>query len=268
MPIPHTAQTARKSSNPNGSANNRLPSLPSPPSSQPAAPPGRVPGSYNPKPPSKVMALDYANSAAFAHATQTGVPPRAINVPVAGSSHARPLPGAGALNSKPTISGIGKVVVPGDDDFNTALAAEITNPYGYEPTKSKDDAAREMQDLFAGAMTPDDPEAEQIAFDEKEAKVKGLADNITLKAHQVISRKWMREREEGKKAGGILADDMGWVIFSHIVAVVGSAMRPYGVASTVVGDANDVLLQAWKDPPIDSPHRGWTGEGTGTNTVS
>ncbi|CDO71519.1 hypothetical protein BN946_scf184910.g18 [Trametes cinnabarina] len=39
--------------------------------------------------------------------------------------------------------------------------------------------------------------------------VDGFRDNIRLLPHQVKSRKWMAERETGKKTGGILADDMG-----------------------------------------------------------
>ena len=50
---------------------------------------------------------------------------------------------------------------------------------------------------------------ENTAIDMSEAIVPGFTDGITLFPHQVIGRNWMRERETGKKNGGILADDMG-----------------------------------------------------------
>ncbi|EJD52040.1 hypothetical protein AURDEDRAFT_98801 [Auricularia subglabra TFB-10046 SS5] len=46
-------------------------------------------------------------------------------------------------------------------------------------------------------------------FDPEDAIVDGFQEHIKLLPHQIIGRKWMREREEGKKFGGILADDMG-----------------------------------------------------------
>ena len=46
-------------------------------------------------------------------------------------------------------------------------------------------------------------------FSEEDMVVPGFSDNIRLLPHQVTGRKWMAERESGKKMGGILADDMG-----------------------------------------------------------
>jgi hypothetical protein len=42
-----------------------------------------------------------------------------------------------------------------------------------------------------------------------QALVEGFRDGIVLMPHQVLGRAWMKERETGKKTGGILADDMG-----------------------------------------------------------
>jgi SNF2 family DNA or RNA helicase len=52
----------------------------------------------------------------------------------------------------------------------------------------------------------DDKETE---IDMKLAKVNGFRDDILLLPHQVLGRAWMADREDGKKLGGILADDMG-----------------------------------------------------------
>jgi hypothetical protein len=42
--------------------------------------------------------------------------------------------------------------------------------------------------------------------------VPGFRENIRLMPHQVLGRQWMRDREDvtKKRAGGILADDMGY----------------------------------------------------------
>lgn len=45
-------------------------------------------------------------------------------------------------------------------------------------------------------------------IDEEDQIVQGFADGIRLKPWQVQGRFWMKEREEGKKRGGILADDV------------------------------------------------------------
>lgn len=42
--------------------------------------------------------------------------------------------------------------------------------------------------------------------------VRGFREDIVLLPHQVVARSWMRERETGNNFGGILADEMGYVI--------------------------------------------------------
>ena len=46
---------------------------------------------------------------------------------------------------------------------------------------------------------------------EEDAIVPGFREGIRLLPHQIVGRAWMKDRETGKKAGGILADDMGCV---------------------------------------------------------
>ncbi|BEJ17181.1 hypothetical protein CspHIS471_0605820 [Cutaneotrichosporon sp. HIS471] len=67
------------------------------------------------------------------------------------------------------------------------------------------DADEEMRELLAGAVGDgeDDPGKEGDDI------VEGFAKDIKLMPHQVRGVRWMRERESGRKRGGILADDMG-----------------------------------------------------------
>jgi hypothetical protein len=113
----------------------------------------------------------------------------------------RPPTGPGAPFKPPTMlasSGGGvtedgsgekfNIEVGGDDDFRT-------NP---------DDAQRALKELVEGAIGASDLEG----VDMKDATVKGFREGITLMPHQIQGRAWMRERETGKKCGGILADDV------------------------------------------------------------
>ncbi|KII91481.1 hypothetical protein PLICRDRAFT_51622 [Plicaturopsis crispa FD-325 SS-3] len=67
------------------------------------------------------------------------------------------------------------------------------------------DAENALRDLVAGSYTGED----EVAVEDDDAIVEGFRDGVELLPHQVIGRAWMRERESGKKCGGILADDMG-----------------------------------------------------------
>ncbi|KAI0692705.1 SNF2 family N-terminal domain-containing protein [Cytidiella melzeri] len=49
----------------------------------------------------------------------------------------------------------------------------------------------------------------QQDIDMADAIVPGFREGIMLLPHQVVGRKWMADRESGKRTGGILADDMG-----------------------------------------------------------
>ena len=79
----------------------------------------------------------------------------------------------------------------------------------YDPKKSSHDAEKDLKDLFQQSFDGHEDDKDGVALDMSESIVEGFRDGITLLPHQVIGRRWMRERETGKKLGGILADDMG-----------------------------------------------------------
>lgn len=68
------------------------------------------------------------------------------------------------------------------------------------------DTEKALKELMSGSMND-----EEADIDMTEATVKGFKENIRLLPHQVIGKKWMKEREDvtHKRYGGILADDMG-----------------------------------------------------------
>ncbi|KAK7040722.1 hypothetical protein VNI00_009628 [Paramarasmius palmivorus] len=77
--------------------------------------------------------------------------------------------------------------------------------YTYTPPA---EAEKALRDLMGGAMNEDSVE---VHFNEDDAIVDGFKDEIRLLPHQIVGRKWMKEREDPKQKrfGGILADDMG-----------------------------------------------------------
>ena len=87
------------------------------------------------------------------------------------------------------------------EDFDMRVA-EATVEYAV----SKEDAEKALQDLISDAGSSIDQD-----IDMSEAIVPGFKEGIKLLPHQVIGRKWMADRESGKRSGGILADDMGCV---------------------------------------------------------
>jgi hypothetical protein len=72
------------------------------------------------------------------------------------------------------------------------------------------EAEKALRDLMSGGMNVD----VETEIDMEDAFVKGFQDGIELLPHQVLGRAWMRDREDvtKKRTGGILADDMGYVI--------------------------------------------------------
>ncbi|TFY65094.1 hypothetical protein EVG20_g5717 [Dentipellis fragilis] len=80
----------------------------------------------------------------------------------------------------------------------------------YDPIKGSADAEKDLKDLLQQTFDGrEEGEGEGEPIDMSEAIVEGFKDGITLLPHQVVGRRWMAERESGKKTGGILADDMG-----------------------------------------------------------
>ncbi|KAG9313720.1 hypothetical protein JVU11DRAFT_6070 [Chiua virens] len=75
----------------------------------------------------------------------------------------------------------------------------------HDPLMSASEAEKALHALVEDTVNS----AEETEIDMREAIVPGFADGVVLLPHQVVGRKWMREREIGKKTGGVLADDMG-----------------------------------------------------------
>jgi hypothetical protein len=69
------------------------------------------------------------------------------------------------------------------------------------------EADKELKTLMEGSMNVD-IEAE---INPEDMIVKSFREKFKLLPHQGLGRVWMKERETGKKAGGILADDMGYL---------------------------------------------------------
>ncbi|OCF42130.1 hypothetical protein I317_04101 [Kwoniella heveanensis CBS 569] len=71
------------------------------------------------------------------------------------------------------------------------------------------DAEKHMQELLSGAIGEGEGDMGDAGAQEGEDIIEGFAQGIKLMPHQVRGVKWMRNRESGRKYGGILADDMG-----------------------------------------------------------
>jgi len=78
--------------------------------------------------------------------------------------------------------------------------------YGFMDSTETEKALRE---LVGNSMNED----VQVEVDMEDAIVTGFRDGIRLLPHQILGRKWMKDREDVSKkcTGGILADDMGYV---------------------------------------------------------
>ncbi|KAA1474425.1 hypothetical protein DENSPDRAFT_882790 [Dentipellis sp. KUC8613] len=87
---------------------------------------------------------------------------------------------------------------------------ELKDDVLYDPIKGSADAEKDLKDLLQQTFDGrEEGEGEGEPIDMSEATVEGFKDGIKLLPHQVVGRRWMAERESGKKTGGILADDMG-----------------------------------------------------------
>ncbi|ODO05828.1 hypothetical protein I350_04889 [Cryptococcus amylolentus CBS 6273] len=71
------------------------------------------------------------------------------------------------------------------------------------------DAEKHMAELLSGAIGDGEDEMGDDGIQEGDDKIEGFAKGMKLMPHQVRGVKWMRQRESGRKYGGILADDMG-----------------------------------------------------------
>ena len=79
----------------------------------------------------------------------------------------------------------------------------------YDPKKTAAEAEKDLKELFAQSFDGREEGEDEIEIDMADAVVEGFQDDVRLLPHQVLARKWMSDRESGKRFGGILADDMG-----------------------------------------------------------
>ncbi|KAF7338762.1 DNA repair protein RAD5 [Mycena sanguinolenta] len=102
-------------------------------------------------------------------------------------------------------------VTPPSSPLNARdTTAPLEDIYLPEATRERsltpEEAKIALRELFNG-----DTDNSSTSAHDSEAFVRGFREGFTLMPHQVLSRAWMREREDftKKKAGGILADEMG-----------------------------------------------------------
>jgi hypothetical protein len=77
----------------------------------------------------------------------------------------------------------------------------------YDPAENQiyhGDANVHLRELLESSIGTGAAELEDV--DMSEAIVEGFKPGVKLLPHQVQGRTWMKERETGKKVGGILAD--------------------------------------------------------------
>ncbi|KAG9083196.1 hypothetical protein FRC07_013982, partial [Ceratobasidium sp. 392] len=115
----------------------------------------------------------------------------------------KPPSGSGAPFKPPTMIALS---TPADGGAAEDAEGEKFNfnVGGDDIRTTPDDAQRALKELVEGAIGTADLEG----VDMKDATVTGFRDGITLMPHQIQGRAWMRDRETGKKCGGILADDV------------------------------------------------------------
>ncbi|KAI0922976.1 hypothetical protein AcV5_009827 [Taiwanofungus camphoratus] len=113
----------------------------------------------------------------------------------------------------PSIKAV-PIHVPSNRDIQNAAVRPVQPNYetfdmsgldnDYDPRLSDADAEKALRDLVTDVYAHG---AHEVSTED--AIVEGFREGIKLLPHQVVSRRWMADRESGKKTGGILADDMG-----------------------------------------------------------
>ena len=71
-----------------------------------------------------------------------------------------------------------------------------------------------MKELFTGTVVN-----HEVEIKEGDDVVEKFAPDFRLLRHQIQAREWMKKRETGSSRGGILADDMGSVLFLLVVVL-------------------------------------------------
>ncbi len=102
----------------------------------------------------------------------------------------------------PSNKDIPRPVRPTEPEYEVFDMRVVDNTPEYRMTTT--DAEKALKDLMTDVKDGGD-----IEINMEDAIVAGFKDNVRLLPHQVIGRTWMKERETGKRTGGILADDMG-----------------------------------------------------------
>ena len=106
--------------------------------------------------------------------------------------------------------------VVGDDDGEEAVnvEADVTAQDEYEYSrKSATQVEDDVKELFKGTTVN-----HEVEIKEGSDIVEGFIDGFRLLPHQIQAKKWMMERETKSSRGGILADDMGLVVFSLLLS--------------------------------------------------
>lgn len=149
---------------------------------------------------------------AQAQASQSNVKP-GNNMPL--TTRPPNFPGAFPQAPRPGVPAGKPIHIPSNRDLQPAIRPEVNPTWEtfnmpeesnlYDPRTSAAEAEKALRQLVEDSHN--DNADEEV--DMSQAIVDGFSDGITLLPHQVLGRAWMRDRETGKKAGGILADDMG-----------------------------------------------------------
>lgn len=105
-----------------------------------------------------------------------------------------------ASSSQPSLPNSSSIVSGVADDEGESF--DVPQTEEYEQKTTSEEALNAMKDLLGGAVNSVDLSKVNL----EDAVVDGFIDSFRLLPHQVQGRAWMRERESGKKAGGILAD--------------------------------------------------------------
>lgn len=120
-------------------------------------------------------------------------------------SYPRPTPPSGAprqyagqLHAPPPVASSSR---PGEERID--INSPNVDPYD-DRIMTQAETEKALRDFVADAYNDSN-----VEYTVEDAMVEGFREGIMLLPHQVKSRRWMAERESGKKAGGILADDMG-----------------------------------------------------------
>ena len=90
-----------------------------------------------------------------------------------------------------------------------------------------------------------------IMDDGQEVVVNGLRKTVVLWDHQKAGVAWMRQREQGGKGGGIVADEMGQVV-PFLLTVLSCSSSP-SLGKTILGITR--ILDG--RPSSDDQARGW-----------